>query len=384
MQPGVLNTAFSVLTGIQLGYWESGRAYIAYPSLDNLRWLFPASPSAVRHTGISELMRPGSLRGRTFKALSSAGAIRGERVWLEEDDLEQLEAELTGALGQTDIYVAFFMGVPGAYRKVTAQVMTPAGETLAYAKIGTLPSTQEVLKNERLVLSRLPEIDRLRGKVPEVLEWFDWRGGNALLTTSGPRGQGPNRLSLPHFEFCEDVFFPFAREELFEESPIWTHMVETAFRLSPYLPPSFAASYDRALAMLRNGLGGTTVPMSLAHRDFIAPNTRLGPRGLFVFDWERAREGMSPLYDVFHFQAMQSIWSRRGRLLPDQRLLERLLVRLWPGGQEYLPYLYLAYLVDMSMIYSEAQIVAPGVGEQKVWHWFMKQIESFLHKGSPL
>lgn len=57
---------------------------------------------------------------------------------------------------------------------------------------------------------------------------------------------------------------------------------------------------------------------------------------------------------------------------------------LWPEGKDYMPWFYLAYLVDMSLVYSEAQIIAPGVGEQRVWRWFMEQIKNFLEEGSPL
>ena len=126
------------------------------------------------------------------------------------------------------------------------------------------------------------------------------------------------------------------------------------------------------------------LPLSLAHSDFAARNTRPGPKGLFVFDSEIAEDRVTPLYDIFHFQSIQAaLFKRRGRL-PDRRYLEALLHNLWPEGKGYMPWLYLAYLIDMSLIYSEAQIIAPGVGEQRVWRWFLEQIERFLEEGSPL
>lgn len=383
-RPEVLKTSFSTLTGIRLTNEKPGRAYTAYPSLEKVRWLLPADHPAAHRAGVDGLVRPSSLRGRAFKALAAAGGVRGERVWLEEEELEQLEAELSATFGRTDLCVALAMGVPGAYRKVTAQVITSSGETLAYAKIGTLPSAQAVLEDEYRALSRLSEAQRLRGRVPEVLSWFDWHGGKGLLLTSGPERRGPQRLSRSHREFCGDVFFSFSREGVFEESPMWTRMVQTARRLSPYLPPAVAACYDRALATLREEMGEVALPLSLAHRDFIPWNTRMGPGGLFVFDWERAQDGMTPLYDVFCFQTMQAALSGRRRHLPDRRFMESFLGDLWPGGREYLPWLYLAYLVDMSLLYSEARIEAPGVGEQRVWRWFMERIEAFSRKDPPL
>jgi hypothetical protein len=57
-----------------------------------------------------------------------------------------------------------------------------------------------------------------------------------------------------------------------------------------------------------------------------------------------------------------------------------LLDAIWPEGQKHLPILYLAYLTHVSLIYSEAQSLVPGVGEKKVWGWFAQQIESALHE----
>jgi hypothetical protein len=288
------------------------------------------------------------------------------------------------ALGEVDIRVSFYVGVPSPHQKVTAQVLTPAGKTLAYAKIATLPLAQEAVKAERRTLLRLSEGEGLRGKVPEVLGWFPWQGGKVLLITSGPEHVGPKKLSSVHSSFCESLFLSFAEENVFGESPMWTRMMGTLLRLNTDPPDTLAASYSRAFQRLSKELGPVSLPLSLAHRDFAPWNTRLGLEGLFVFDWERAEQRVIPLYDIFHFRAIQAALFGRRRYLPDRQILDHSLRRLWPEGHRHLPYLYLAYLVDMSLVYSEAQIAAPGVGEQGVWRWFVEQIETFLKEGSPL
>ena len=105
---------------------------------------------------------------------------------------------------------------------------------------------------------------------------------------------------------------------------------------------------------------------------------------MFVFDWERAQEGTTPLYDAFHFWAIQAALFGRRTRPPDRRLLRDLLGRQWPGAQEHLRWLYLAYLVDMSLDYSEARVIAPAVGEQRVWRWYVEQVRGFLEEGSTL
>jgi hypothetical protein len=220
--------------------------------------------------------------------------------------------------------------------------------------------------------------------VPEVLDRFSWQGGEVLLITAAPKRPGPRQLSEVHSQFCKDVFLSFAEECVFGESPMWTRMTETLLRLNRDLPDPLPSYYDRALQQLCKELGSTPLPLSLAHRDFAPWNTKLGSRGLFVFDWERAEEGVTPLYDVFHFWAIQAALFKRRWHLPDRRFLEDLLQDLWPGAQKHMSWLYLAYLVDMSFVYSEAQVIAPGVGEQHVWRWFMEQVRAFSEGGSPL
>jgi hypothetical protein len=374
----------SALLGVRLESEGPGQTYMAYPNLREVRWLLPTERPILRQAGIRGLYQPSSLRGRMLKRLIDAGVLRGEKVWLEESTLTSLEAAMTQALGEVDIRVAFYVGVPAPHRKVTAQVLTPAGKTLAYLKIATSPLAQAAVEVERSTLLRLSESERLRGKVPEVLSWFPWKEGKALLITSGPEHAGPKKLSSVHLSFCESLFLSFAEENVFRESPMWTRMTETLLRLNTDLPDPLPAYYGRAFQRLSEELGPVLLPLSLAHRDFAPWNTRLGPEGLFVVDWERAEQRVIPLYDAFHFRAIQAALFGGGKYLPDRRFLNHLLRRLWPEGHRHLPCLYLAYLVDMSLVYSEAQITAPGVGEQRVWRWFVEQIGAFLEEGSPL
>jgi hypothetical protein len=378
------NSVYLSLMGMQRGSGGPGRAYTAYPNLSRVRWLFPAEAPAIRRASVRGLSSPGSVQGRMLKKLMEMGAVRGDPASLESEPLERLERQMARLLGETEVRVAFYVGVPGAYRKVMAQVMTPDGDTLAYAKIGITPLARAAVEGEGRVLLRLFESAALRGTVPHPLGRFEWQGGAVLLMTGGPTRPGPQRLSAAHARFCEDAFLSFAQESVFELGPMWARMKDLSRRLAPDLPESLAACYDRALRRLGTELGPVPLPLSLAHRDFAPWNTRLGSGSLFVFDWERAEEGTTPLYDVFHFWAIQAALFPRRRRPPDRGFLQDLLDKQWPEAQEYLRWLYLAYLVDMSLDYSNARVIAPDVGEQRVWRWFAEQVRSFLEEGPPL
>jgi hypothetical protein len=385
MRPYVHGTGASALLGVRLESGKSaGRMYTAYPNLANVRFLLPAKQPTLRRAGIQGLYQPSSLRGRAVRTIIGAGAMLGEKVWLEEDALARLETMVASVVGVEAVRLAFYLGVPAPHRKVTAQVLTPAGKTLAYAKIATSPLAQAALKTERRALLRLSESAGLQGAVPKVLGSLDWHGGTILLITMGPPRPGPRGLSSVHLRFCTQVFQSFRVQETFVESPMWSGMSEIWLRLHHSSPETLPANVGPALERLHEELGPVSMPLSLAHGDFTPWNTRLGPRSLFVLDWERASEGMSPLYDAFNFQALQAALLGRRRGLRDRRFLLRLLDALWPEGHKHLPILYLAYLAHVTLLYSEAQSLAPGVGEKGVWRWFAQQIESALNEDALL
>jgi hypothetical protein len=381
MRPYVQGTDASALLGVRLESDKTaGRIYAAYPNLANVRWLLPAKEPALRRAGIEGLYQPSSLRGRALRTIIGAGALQGEKVWLEEDNLQRLETMVASAMGVDAVRLAFYLGVPAPHRKVTAQVLTPEGKTLAYAKIATSELAQAALKTERRALLRLSQSAGLKGTVPELLGSLEWQGGTILLITMGPPRPGPRRLSSAHLRFCTQLFQSFRGHQTFVESPMWSSISEIWLHLQRSSPETLPADLGPALERLHEELGPVNMPLSLAHGDFAPWNTRLGERSLFVLDWERASEGMTPLYDAFNFQALQSALLGRRKGIRDRQFLLRLLDAIWPEGRKHLPILYLAYLTHVSLLYSEAQSLVPGVGEKKVWHWFAKQIESALHE----
>jgi hypothetical protein len=379
MGPDVQLTDPSALLGVRLETGKTaGRIYTAYPNLANVRWLLPANQPTLRRAGIEGLYQPNSLRGRALRSIIGAGALQGEKVWLEEDSLGRLETMVASVVGVEAVRLAFYLGVPAPHRKITAQVLTPEGKTLAYAKIATSQLAQAALNNERHALLRVSESVTLQGGVPKVLGSLEWQGGTILLITVGPPRPGPRVLSSVHLRFCTDLFQSFRVQKTFVESPMWTHMSEMWRTLEHSSPQTLPSNVAPALQRLHEQLGAVSMPLSLAHGDFAPWNTRLGPRSLFVLDWERASEGMSPLYDAFNFQALQAALQGRRRGIRDRRFPLTLLDALWPEGQKHLPILYLAYLTHVTLLYSEAQSLVPGVGEKKVWHWFAQQIENAL------
>ena len=324
-------------------------------------WLLPAATHG--RAGLRSFGHSG-LKGFVARAVVATKLLRGKRVWL---DIAPLERALAAALGMPDVRLAFSIGTSGAYRKLTVEVRTRRDEVLAYAKLGTDAPARDSLRREHENLLRLSTEDSLRGAVPGVLGWFPWRGAHLLLLTAGRGRIGCRRLTEEHAGFLRRLHAAFAHDARFEASAMWTRMVATVDRLTPRLPAEWALRWRRALALLDARLGPTVLPLSLAHRDFAPWNTRFGPQGLFVFDWETAADGVTPLYDIFHFHAVQA--ARAGNpFRPSRAPRQAISAAPWSTWTAYVPILYLAYLLDASLLHAEARLIAPQSAQGPEWH----------------
>lgn len=350
---------------------EIGRPYVLHLSQHRSGWLLPDEP-ALRRVGLRAFGRSG-VKGFLGRTLLAAGRLRGRRLWLEVGPLER---ELARTLGEPDVRLAFSIGTSGAYRKLTAQVIASGERVPAYAKIAVHMLAQASLEREHKNLLRLSTIDALHGRVPGVLAWFPWHGAQVLVITAGSGRVGPSRFGESHAEFLQRLHEAFADEEPFAASGMWARMVTTARRLGPLMSGEWSRRCRNALNRLRTRLGPVVLPFSVAHRDFTPWNTRAGPQGLYVFDWEAAVEGTTPLYDVFHFQAIQAALAGRP-YHPSRGRQQHLVAAFWPKWQAHLAPLYLAYLMDMGLFYTQARLEAPEWGDDRVQRWLAHHIDAY-------
>lgn len=350
--------------------------YLAYPSIQRLRWLVP--DHCCSDYAIHTLYRPTTFRGKFFKRFLSLGLYVGERVSLNDAILRELTEEISRLLRRNNILLAFSVGTPGAYQKGTIHVIAENGEVIAYAKIADGALARDALNRERAMLQQLAALVALNNHVPTVLGSLTWRNCQILLTSAGPIRPGPSELCHTHVRFLRDLQQGFSAIALFKESPMWRKLVHDSDSLNWWFPSSWRIRYRRALGTLDSRLGPKAIPLSLAHRDFAPWNTALGPNGLYVFDWETAEYGAHAFVDIFHFDAIQAALASRMRYRPDGNFVKQLGESLWPSLEIDPHLLYLAYLTDISLYYANARAIAPQTGEDRVLNWFGHQIDRAL------
>lgn len=351
----------------------TNRSFVAYPSTDRPRWLWPADGS-LRRTSLS-LYAPQKPSGVALKQFLVWGWLPGEPASIMGIDL--LITQLSEVLEHADLRLAFSIGTPGAYQKVTAQVMSSDGDILAYAKIANQPLAQKALKAERHTLKKLQRVEMLRSHVPQVLMWTQWRDTDVLLMTPGPRRLGPKRFGASHVDFLRKLHAVSTTESLFGDSPIWQRQKEVYNEIAPYLPSKWTMRYERLFELLKDKICIIELPASLAHGDFAPWNTRTNDDGsLYIFDWEGAIEGAPPLFDIFHFLALSR--AVRGKSFNVNRLPFRDKQMKSLHHRSLVQLLYLNYLLHMSLYYSDARIKVPHQGDDHILRWYGKQIDARL------
>jgi len=98
---------------------------------------------------------------------------------------ETIETYLAAVLGR-DIMVSMYLGPPRANRKPVLEVLTPAGEPVAFAKVGINPLTRRLVRAERAALARLEQADLADISLPRVLHHDQWHGLEVLVLSAVP------------------------------------------------------------------------------------------------------------------------------------------------------------------------------------------------------
>jgi hypothetical protein len=300
------------------------------------------------------------------------GVLPGEIVSVE--GIESLKVLLADALAEPAIELALSFGTPGAYRKTTVLVMSDDGRILAFAKLAHQQPSQLALANEATTLARLNAQEQLIGRVPTLILSTIWKNARIDVTSAGPNCPGPREPQACHGEFLRLLDDAFGVALRFRSSRMWHRMTTLFSSIEPRLERALAMQIREGLLILDQRIGEVTLSMTLAHRDFTPWNSRQREDGsLFVFDWESAQEEYTSTFDACHFAAMNAAVRNKMRVRP--RSILQTVEQMTSGRQVYdLPSEYLAYLLDTTLFYAEAEIRAPQGGTHKVFRWMANQV----------
>lgn len=299
--------------------------------------------------------------GRLDRLVWRTGAH--DRLFLEGDAV----ADLSKAMNNSDngrSLLGLHIAVPGAYRKLTAVVVSPDFRPLAFGKLAAHEGGKSRILAESETLRQLEQISGIQGRVPRLIGLEQWGNQFLLVVTAGPERRAGRRFSKAHREFLTRIYTGTLKMRSFHESGAarrWRESIE--WLTGEYSEPDLIL-LRTAVACLEDSLCADDLPVTLAHGDFTSGNTRRGPDGLFVFDWEAAIHEALPGHDAFHFGALPN--ALRGRELRRPPAAVSWIRDLLPGGARILDDLWLGFLVELGLQYARARVSRPEDGDDRV------------------
>jgi hypothetical protein len=259
----------------------------------------------------------------------------------------------------------FHVAVPGAYRKITVASLLPCGSARVYGKLAAHSGAEARILREHENLGRLATIGSLEGRVPRSEGLASFRGRSLLLLSAGPERAGERRFGRAVSEFLSLLHSGSRSESTIRDSGSvrrWRESVEgLTGRNGGGYPELLGAASDRLIDRLE----GSVLPVSLAHGDFTAANTRAGDAGLFVFDWEAGFQAALPGHDAFHFVALPR--ALRGRALTRPSSVSRWIQQWCPNAARHVDELWLSYLLETGLHYASARESFPEEGDDRVF-----------------
>jgi hypothetical protein len=278
---------------------------IVLPGLRDPRLLVPAerrpAAAAVRRYG-----EPGSVRSAVAtRALAAALAsglgprlLRGRLTVRVPPDVQTIESRLNQTLGR-QVLLSVHLGAPRANRKPVLQLLTEAGETIGFAKVGINPLTADLVRAEHAALDRLHATGLRHLHAPHVLGHDRWNELEILVLSPLPVWQ---RRTPPQPGALQRAMTEIAGAAGLKESPIVgsEYRRRLAARLDAAGDGTELAVLGSALATLDSLAGAAALRFGSWHGDWTPWNMTSTAQGLLVWDWERFTTPAPIGFDALH------------------------------------------------------------------------------------
>ena len=286
--------------------------YYVVPDARRPRLLVPAGSRKVAAAAVRRYAEPQSRaaklkRDAVVAALrtGASGVLLRDRIQVSGKD--SIDAHLREALGR-ELAISIHIGPARANRKPVLQLISPEGETFGFAKLGTGPLTQRLVRAETNALIALGRSGLTKLTVPTVLHAGQWRGLQVLVQSALPvwlprAPLTPRRLAAAMVDIagcCGYTAGPLVG------SPYWG---ELRGRLASVQDRPEGVALGAAAELLAQHAGSTTVRYGAWHGDWAPWNMANLTDALLVWDWERFAQGVPVGFDAVHHELQRRIQS---------------------------------------------------------------------------
>lgn len=288
--------------------------YVVVPDARRPRLLVPTTSRRVSAAAVRRYAEPQSRAARLKRdavvaalRTGAASVLLRDRVRVTGPASTSIDGYLKEALGR-ELSVSIHIGPARANRKPVLQLISPEGDTFAFAKLGTGPLTQRLVRAETAALTALGTTGLERLTVPRVLHAGQWRGAQVLVQSALPvwlprSPLTPRRLAAAMADIagcCGYTTGPLGR------SAYWT---ELRARLAAVADRPEGAALAKAAETLAATAGSADLRYGAWHGDWAPWNMANLADALLVWDWERFTQGVPVGFDAVHHDLQRRIQS---------------------------------------------------------------------------
>lgn len=232
------------------------------------------------------------------------------------DEADSLLRHLSDVLGRS-LVVSIHLGPPRANRKPVLQLLTPEGDTVAYAKVGINDVTRSLVRDETRALEELTRTQLRCLCVPQVVHSGSWRDLEVLILDPLPTSLVTHGSYTSMLRAARELSRAFGiSASTVRASAYWSGLISKlefgrGLRYVDQLR-------TRALA-LDALAGGARINFGAWHGDWTPWNTAPSSGRLLAWDWERFELGVPLGYDVLHYAVVSAQRKATGSPLNEVR-----------------------------------------------------------------
>jgi len=253
----------------------------------------------------------------------------------------------------TDVRLSVHIGPARANRKPVLQLLTPDGETIAFAKLGTSPLTRTLVRAEADALAAIATASLSTLSVPSVLHAGQWGEHEVLVQSALPVWQPRVPLIAPRLTVamrevahcCGTSHGPLG------SSGYWTRLRS---RLTAIADHAEGGALNAAAARIVHTGGHVDLAFGSWHGDWAPWNMASLADNVLVWDWERFTPGVPIGYDALHHALQVGIGRApsAGRAVNDLvNAAPGLLLPFNVGHRQAVEVTTLLYLIDLATRY---------------------------------
>ena len=336
---------------------------LARPDAAGAELLIPLASSGVtaaavvrRHDGRNPRQRAATTLARAAARVGQIQRVGGEIIQFPRT---ALLAQMTRVLGRTELIPSIGLGPPRRNRKPLIMLITPDGETVAYAKVGWSGLTRELVRNESKWLTELDGRPAPPVVVPAPLLTLEATSSTQNDTRTlvmspllGTAGRRQPRLTPAEVKTLARTLG--SRQQRVADLQ-WLRAPVTQPEGSADVSDELGQRLMAAVSAVADLHAGVEVETGLWHGDLNPWNTVTVGANLGVFDWEFAGSQRPIGQDNLHIQ-FETI--RRSNAAPPEDVVDEFVAQVEASPDPLRPVLLDVYLADLTL--REARLSGQG------------------------